>query len=1055
MAEIVGLVASILQLVETVSKAREYIHDFRNARKDQKKLLQEIQNLEPLITEFQQRVKDSQIAGSTSTMQKFSKPLNQLKETMERLAKKLEPTGTTRKVSNRLTWSMWGKEEVHEGLNTIERSKSLLSVWLAMNIWNSTQGIASAFQEVTENQQINHKYTVRSVEALGRNQKEYRNDIISTVKGVAEEQRIGQSSLSKSLATVERSQNAADRDTVIEWYSPLNFFLRQADIFSTREPGTGEWLLEDATFKEWRLGGGKTLWCRGMPGAGKTVLASIVIENLRTVFESQNIGVGAIYLNHKETETQTPSHLLCALWRQLVFRKPISEDVRRLYETHRERRTRPSLEDAQAILHSVVSEHLAVFIVVDALDEYPEGQRDSLLRRLSSLGPTVNLLLTSRPHINISHSISGGSDVETLEIRAKDEDICCYLDGQILSSFRLSKHIENSPSLRDEIEEQIVECSGGMFLLAKLHIDSLTTKHTVKAVRETLKNMPIDLEHTYDGVMEHINRQSEDDRKLALHTLLWITNAKRPLRVPELREALSIEPGATDFDSDNLLDPDIILASCAGLVVITAEDDTIRIIHYTMQTYLEQIQARVFPNSQSVITTTCITYLSFGVLSDNMHDPSSLLRQYDFLDYAVEYSLIHARGEPKSTTRHIILPFLANCFAWRNLWNWGHGHEIPRSPARLWLAAFFGLEQICRYLIQEDGAGNVLQEAALEGLTDMVEILIQNGADVNAKEGEYDSVLHAASVRGHEKIISLLIDHGVDIDFRGRYGTALQVATYFGHKESVRVLIAGGANVNAEGGYYGTALYAAASRLGYGIFRLLIENGADTRTGLGLPELLEQGERAMALVLIQCSAGINGALRTAARGGNQANFRLLLDHNGDSELRGEQYAIMLLESLNEAWGRAIDQLLIKHGADINNALRKEARAGNEANFKRLLKYNKNSNARAGQCTVALSEGLHEGWPSDIAKLLIEHGADINNALRKEARAGNEAISGLRDPVVYMRKRDLRSTKILPVCGGGPVGQPNCLQAASAGTMRGVRKGLPQLHAPSGRLFVVG
>ncbi|KAJ6551881.1 ankyrin repeat-containing domain protein [Mycena capillaripes] len=991
MAEIVGLVASIVQLVETVAKARDYIHDFRNARKDQKKLLQEIQNLEPLIVEFQQRIKDSQTAGSTSTIQKFKEPLNQLKGTMERLAKKLEPsTGTTRKVSNRLTWSMWGRDEVHEGLNTVERSKNLLSIWLAMDIWNSTQGIASTFQEVTKNQQINHKYTVRFVEALHRNQKKYRDDIISTVKDVAEEQRIGHSGLSKSLATVERSQDAVDRDTVIEWYSPLNFFLRQADIFSIREPGTGEWLLENATFKGWRLGGGKTLWCRGMPGAGKTVLASIVIDNLRTELESQNIGVGAIYLNHKETETQTPSHLLCALWRQLIFRKPISEDVQRLYETHWERRTRPSLDEALAVLRSVVSEHLAVFIIVDALDEYPEGQRDSLLRRLSSLGPTVNLMLMSRPHINISHSISDGLDLETLEIRAKDEDICCYLDGQILSSSRLSKHIKNSPGLRDEIEEQIVERSGGMFLLAKLHIDSLTTKHTVKAVRDTLKNMPIDLEHTYDEVMERINRQSEDDRKLALRTLLWITNAKRPLRVPELREALSIEPGATDFDSDNLLDADIILASCAGLVVITAEDDTIRIIHYTMQTYLEQIQARVFPSSQSVITTTCITYLSFEVLADNMHDPLHLLRQYEFLDYAVEYSLIHARGEPESTSRHIILPFLANCFAWRELWNWEHGHEIPRSPERLWLAAFFRLEEICRYLIQEDGAGNVLQEAALEGLTDMVEILIRNGADVNTKEGEYDSVLHAASVRGHEKIISILIDHGVDIDFRGQYGTALQVATYFGHEESVRMLIAGGANVNAEGGYYGTALYAAASKLAYGIFRLLIDNGADTRTGLGLPELLEQGERAIALVLIQCSAGINGALRTAARGGNQANFRLLLEHNRDSDMRAEQYAIMLSESSQEAWNTVFGQLLIKHGADINNALRIEARARNEANVRRLLRYNRDNDARSAQYTAALSEGLHEGWSSEIVELLIKYGADVDSVLPTEVREGNAA-----------------------------------------------------------------
>lgn len=188
--------------------------------------------------------------------------------------------------------------------------------------------------------------------------------------------------------------------------------------------------------------------------------SSIVVENLRAELESQNIGVAVIYLNHKEIETQTPSNLLSALWRQLIFRKPISEDVHRLYETHRERR-RPSLEDTYSILCSTVSEHSSVFIVVDALDEYPEGQRHSLLRRLSSLGPNVNLMMMSRPHIDVFHAIP---TLETLEIRAKEEDIRRYLEAQILDSLRLSKHIKNYPALREEIEEQIVRRSDGMLV---------------------------------------------------------------------------------------------------------------------------------------------------------------------------------------------------------------------------------------------------------------------------------------------------------------------------------------------------------------------------------------------------------------------------------------------------------------------------------------------------------------------------------------------------------------------------------------------------------------
>ncbi|KAJ7144588.1 hypothetical protein C8R44DRAFT_582826, partial [Mycena epipterygia] len=111
---------------------------------------------------------------------------------------------------------------------------------------------------------------------------------------------------------------ATERDKIIERYSPLNFFPHQADIFATRQPDTGGWLLESDSFKQWKSGTGGILWCRGMPGAGKTVLVSIIVDHLRTAQDCPNIGVAAIYLNHKESDTHSPSSLLTSLWRQLV-----------------------------------------------------------------------------------------------------------------------------------------------------------------------------------------------------------------------------------------------------------------------------------------------------------------------------------------------------------------------------------------------------------------------------------------------------------------------------------------------------------------------------------------------------------------------------------------------------------------------------------------------------------------------------------------------------------------------------------------------------------------
>ncbi|KAF8186101.1 hypothetical protein K438DRAFT_1765435 [Mycena galopus ATCC 62051] len=135
MADIVGLVASVLQLVDTIKKARDYTRAVRNAPKEQKRLLVEIQNLEPLIKELEDRIKCSQSERATDGKKKFEEPLIQLKGTMERLAKNLDHSGSwNRNITSRLTWALWGKEDVQEALDVIERFKSSLDIWLGLDI---------------------------------------------------------------------------------------------------------------------------------------------------------------------------------------------------------------------------------------------------------------------------------------------------------------------------------------------------------------------------------------------------------------------------------------------------------------------------------------------------------------------------------------------------------------------------------------------------------------------------------------------------------------------------------------------------------------------------------------------------------------------------------------------------------------------------------------------------------------------------------------------------------------------------------------------------------
>ncbi|KAJ7118114.1 hypothetical protein C8R44DRAFT_189953, partial [Mycena epipterygia] len=858
MAEIVGLIASSLQFVDTLSKARDYIQDFCNAPKDQLELLREIKHLRPLLKEVDKRIQSNSPALLAGSLQDFKEPLAHLNAIMEKLIKNLAPDGIT-KLSSRLAWPLWGKTDVEEGMSTIERFKTLLNAWLAMHNSDSAQVIAYAISDVAEGQRLDHQYIIRSLKNSGQENKQAHDQMISALTEAAEEQRIDHNYISKSVRDAARKQEAAERDQIIEWYSPLNFFLRQADIFNSRQPGTGQWLLEHDAFKKWKDGSGNMIWCHGMPGAGKTVLVSIVVDNLRTELESQNVGVAATYLNHKETDAHSPSKLLASLWRQLVFRKPIWSTVYQLYEKHHEPRTRPSLDEDQAVLRHIIANYSKVFILVDALDEYPEVQRDDLLRLLSMLGPAVNLLVASRPHITIDHVTS----FETLEIRAREADIRKYLEEQILKSSRLSKHIRTSPDLREAIEAKIIQRSDGMFLLAKLHIDSLATKLTVKGVREALNSLPRDLSGTYDEVVHRINRQSEEEKTLAWLVLSWITNAQRPLEPSELVEALAVEEGSTNLDTEDFLDTETILSVCAGLVIIHTEDNRIRLIHYTIQDYLEQIQHREFPHAHSRITTACITYLLFDTFP--RHDIGYTRCKYLFstnslLDYAVNYTLIHAHGQPEYDIQETIISFLDQCSGWVELWNWSHRLErIPSSGTRVWIAAFFDLQDITGCLIPRDGVeGRAVYMAVVQGHMNVARILVGNRPYNEALDEYYGSAMQFAISKEQQETLRLLLERSPgDFDAEGgAHGKALQTAVSEGHLAMAKLLIEHDINIKWAGTLRSQLLASCEE-----IARLLIKYGIDEAGGWrssGLKVASFVGCESITRLLIESGADLNG-----------------------------------------------------------------------------------------------------------------------------------------------------------------------------------------------------
>ena len=145
--------------------------------------------------------------------------------------------------------------------------------------------------------------------------------------------------------------------------------------------------------------------------------------------------------------------------------------------------------------------------------------------------------------------------------------------------------------------------------MAQLHLASLAKKHNKKDVRLALQRLPEKLDDTYAEAITRILSQDEEDVHLAKRTLMWISCAKRPLSIIELRHALAIKPGAKELDPESLPDKDVIVDVCSGLVAIDRESETIRLVHYTTQDYLVRVRAELFATAETDMTLSCVAYL--------------------------------------------------------------------------------------------------------------------------------------------------------------------------------------------------------------------------------------------------------------------------------------------------------------------------------------------------------------------------------------------------------------------------------------------------------------
>ena len=281
------------------------------------------------------------------------------------------------------------------------------------------------------------------------------------------------------------------------------------------------------------------------------------------------------------------------------------------------------------------------------------------------------------------------------------------------------------------------------------------------------------------------------------------------------------------------------------------------------------------------------------------------------------------------------------------------------------------------------------------GREDIVRFLLTGGAQVSSTSKDGQTPLHRAARRGYENLARLLLDRGADVNAKDMRGTPLHYAAARGHEDVVALLIAKGADVNAENTRRCRPFDAAAANYHTRIVQLLLDAGANLEVEgrydwTPLIGAAWTGRKDLAELLVQRGADVNqmkpgdwSPALSAAHRGYIDILQLLLAHGADVNEKDDSGWSLL----HYATGKPdITKLLLEKGADPNVVDRENGctplhyvASGSEEgkDYKTvaelLISHGTNVNAKnwEGKTPLTLAQ---EAGNTDIVKLLKKHGA---------------------------------------------------------------------------------
>ncbi|KAH6911212.1 hypothetical protein BKA70DRAFT_1560343 [Coprinopsis sp. MPI-PUGE-AT-0042] len=536
--------------------------------------------------------------------------------------------------------------------------------------------------------------------------------------------------------------------------------------------GTGDWIYIWKEFCVWLASDGyiRILWGSGMPGAGKTILASLAINAVEAHAQTSEtpVSVGFLYIRYSDHTKVTVRDLLEVLVKQTIERHPTSLPLcNAVYARHIQEKTEPSTMELLGLLKRFSSElKLTTFYFLDALDEAPADVQLELLESLISLN--VKLFITSRPMKLLEARFP---EAHHFPIVAQDSDLDVHIGKEMSRSMELQAILTSaSPGLQGRITLAIKRKCSGMFLHASLQMQALrecTNRHELET---TLKDFPRRIKDVYIQTWTRIVNQPSAKVSLALNVLVWVLYATRSLTVSELRHAVVSSPDTHKLDLRRLAPAETLVSVCCGLLVHEQGTDIIRLVHYTAKPILRDLLLQSIPEPHTLLAAICMVRLSdcgfqrSALASEG--DLDGALKAQPLLEYSYHAWSDHARESlPYDAAKQRLMEFVQGCHAFPVL---SHTYGTFGVIGPLHLTAAFdlppslaGSSQLRRpnLAATPDGLTPLHLACIRNAQRSVKELLCLPRVLINASSKAGSTALIYASEHGHEGVVDLLLSH--------------------------------------------------------------------------------------------------------------------------------------------------------------------------------------------------------------------------------------------------------------------------------------------------------